>query len=210
MLSNLIQLLSGYLLSLTTVFGNIGLVILLTTLLFRFALLPLTVKYSARSLHHQTRMKKLQPMLEKLKVKYKDNPQKLSEETLLLYKKHNLPLLDKAGLVSSLLQLPLILGMIAIVKEISFSGSTFLWITDLARPDLLLAIIGTILVWVSTKITPQPLQQSSSMNWIPVLITGFFLWKISSGIGIFWVASSIVTVVQSFILKTKAKTFTDY
>jgi len=205
MFSNLIQLLTGYFSSLTTVFGSIGLVILLTTLILRFALLPLTIKYSTRSLHHQARMKKLQPKLEKIKAQYRDNPQKMSQETLNLYKKHNLPLLDKSGLLSGLLQLPLVLGMIAIIRELSFSGTAFLWISDLARPDFFLAIIGSALVWLSTKTGPQPLQQNSFMNWLPVLITGFFLWKISAGIGLFWVASNIVTVVQSFILRSRAK-----
>ena len=150
-------------------------------------------------------MKKLQPKLEKIKAQYKDNPQKMSQETLNLYKKHDLPLLDKSGLLGGLLQLPLVLGMIAIIRELSISGSAFLWISDLARPDFYLAIIGAVLVWFSTKIGPQPMQQNSLMSWLPVLITGFFLWKISAGIGLFWVASSIVTVIQSFILRSRAK-----
>lgn len=183
---------------------NTGLIILVTSLVFRFALLPLTIKAACSALQRQKKLQSIQPELEKLKKQHKNSPEQLSRQTLELYKKHQINLLDKKGLLSGILQAPLFIGMIAAINRIVGTGGGFLWIADLARPDFLLTAIAATLTLLASILTPNLNEQGKALViWMPVLLTAVFLWKLSAGIGLYWVASNLVSVLQSLIVRRK-------
>ncbi len=183
---------------------NTGLIILFTSLLIRFALLPLTIKIACDNLHRQEKLQLIQPELEKLKSKYKDSPEQLNRHTLELFKRHQIAFIDKKGLFGGLLQAPLFVGMISAIKKIVGTGEAFLWIRNIAHPDFLLIMIATVLSYIASVLTPNlSVQGKNIMVWMPVLLTVLFLWKLPAGIGLFWIASNLVSVIQSLVVRRR-------
>jgi YidC/Oxa1 family membrane protein insertase len=197
--------------SLSNIFGyNTGIIILVATLIIKLALLPLSVKIVHGTLRRQKDLKKIQPELDTLKTKYKNQPELMSKKTLALYKENKISFFDKTSLFGSIAQMPLFIGMMSAIPKIIRSGQSFLWISDIARPDVLLTVIAAGLTFLSTIIGPNlPEQRKAFMLYLPVLLTCLFLWKLSAGIGLYWVASNAVGIGQSIILRNKAKTLED-
>ncbi|MGE5249398.1 MAG: YidC/Oxa1 family membrane protein insertase [Bacteroidota bacterium] len=184
--------------------GNIGLAIITLSFMVRLALLPLTLRLARRSLRQQMRLKEIQPELERLKKHYRNDPEKLSQKTLELYKKQNVQPLDGAGLIGNLLQLPIFAGLFSAIKQGIGNGGHFLWITDISQPDILLALMIAALTFVSSALSPGIQQQGRNLFMIlPAMLTLFFVWRLSAGLGLYWAASSFVSILQAAILRRK-------
>lgn len=183
---------------------NTGLIILFSSLLIRFALLPLTIKIACGNLHRQQKLQLIQPELEKLKSKYKNSPEQLNRHTLELFKRHQIAFIDGKGLLSGLLQAPLFIGMISAINRIVGTGEAFLWIRNIAHPDFFLIMIAAALSYIASVLTPNLSEQGRAMMiWLPVLLTAVFLWKLPAGIGLYWIASNLVNVFQSLVVRYK-------
>ncbi|MCB1153371.1 membrane protein insertase YidC, partial [bacterium] len=113
------------------VFGNWGVAIILTTLIIKTLLLPLTQK-SYKSMQE---MSALQPKMKEIREKYADDREKMNQETMALYKAHGVN--PAAGCVPMLLQLPIFLAFYrALYGTIELRHAPFgLWIHDLSAPD---------------------------------------------------------------------------
>jgi YidC/Oxa1 family membrane protein insertase len=184
--------------------GNISLAIITLSFIVRLALLPLTLHLARRSQWQQMRLKEMQPELERLKKHYRNHPEKLSQKTMELYKKHDVRLLDGAGFFGNLLQLPVFAGLFAAIKQGTGNGGHFLWITDISQPNILLALIIAVLTFVSSALSPNMQQQGRNLSiLLPVIITLFFVWRLSAGLGLYWAASSLVGVLQTAMLRRK-------
>ena len=103
--------------------GNYGLAILLLTVVIRVALIPLAIKQAKTmetSRAQAEKMRKIQPELKKLKEKYRDDRQKLYEESKKLQDEHGIsPLAGFAGCLPQLLQLPILLAMYRVLSGCS-------------------------------------------------------------------------------------------
>ena len=184
--------------------GNISLAIITLSFMVRLALLPLTLRLARRSQLQQIRLKEIQPELERLKKHYRNNPEKLSQKTLELYKKHDVQLLDGAGFMGNLLQLPIFAGLFSAIKQGMGSGGQFLWITDISQPNILLALIIAAITLVSSALAPNIPQQGRNLAMIlPAILTLFFVWRLSAGLGLYWAASSLVGLLQAAMLRRK-------
>lgn len=132
-------------------YKDVGLAIIILTLLIRFVLLPLTWS----SMKSQRLMQSLNPELEKLKEKYKGNQEKLTQATMDFYKKHNINPLSSC--LPLLIQLPILIALYQVLRNglnvESFSllysfvpvpeyfNETFLGLIDLTQPYWPLAIV---------------------------------------------------------------------
>lgn len=184
--------------------GNISLAIITLSFMVRLALLPLTLRLARHSQQQQMRLREMQPELERLKKLYRAKPEKLSQKTMDLYKKHNIQLLDGAGFMGNLLQLPIFAGLFAAIKQGIGNGGHFLWITDISQPNFLLALIIAILTFIASALSPNMQQQGRTLFIIlPAVITLFFVWRLSAGLGLYWAASSFVGVLQTTMLRRK-------
>jgi YidC/Oxa1 family membrane protein insertase len=184
--------------------GNISLAIITLSFMVRLALLPLTLRLARRSQEQQIRLQQIQPELERLKNHYRNNPQKLSQKTMELYKKHNVQLLDGASLLGNLLQLPIFAGLFSAIKQGIGNGGRFLWITDISQSNILLALMIAILTFISSALSPTAQQPGRSLSLIlPAILTLFFVWRLSAGLGLYWAASSLVGILQSAMLRHK-------
>jgi len=184
--------------------GNTSLAIITLSFMVRLALLPLTLQIARRSQQQQIRLKEIQPELQRLKKRYQNNPEKLSQKTMELYKKRNVQFLDGAGFIGNLLQLPIFAGLFSAIKQGVGDGGRFLWITDISQPNILLALLVAALTFVSSALSPNMQQQGRTWFMIlPAILTLLFVWRLSAGLGLYWAASSLVGILQAAILRRK-------
>src|SRR5262245_45834436 len=145
------------------VFGYHGLSIILLTVLVRGLMFPISRKQALFSI----KMQALGPELTKVQEKYKNDPQGKTQATMELYRKHNVHPLG--GCLPMFLQLPIFLGLYyALQESISFRLAGFLWIENLAAPDMLL--------WWSESIPliSSPDNQSGAAKGLIETILGLF------------------------------------
>ena len=209
------------------VVSNYGVVIILLTITVRLVLTPLTISQT-RSM---ARMQKFQPELQELQKKFKDDKQKLQQETMAFYKKNNVNPL--AGCLPLLLQLPVffalfqalrtpsqivtnVLGVpyipvylfgniknvIANIPNIKFN---FLWLNLNERdPFFILVILMVATMFLSTKMTTTDPKQAMITYAMPVVF-GVISWNMPSGILIYWVTTNVWSIGQQYIVNKLVK-----
>jgi len=129
------------------VLPNWGVAIILVSIL----MYPLTL----RSMVSMRKMQELQPKIVALREKYRDNPQKMSTETMELYKKYQINPLG--GCLPMLLQMPVFIGLYQVLwRSVSFKGAHFLWIKDLSEPDRV-AVLPFSLPFIGNEINLLPI-----------------------------------------------------
>jgi YidC/Oxa1 family membrane protein insertase len=113
-------------------FGNWGLSIILLTIVVRGAMFPISRKQAIMS----QKMQALAPEIKKLQEKYKDDKQGQAQATMELYRKHKVS--PAGGCLPLLLQMPIFMGLYYCLQEsVQFRLAKFLWIDNLAAPDML-------------------------------------------------------------------------
>jgi YidC/Oxa1 family membrane protein insertase len=201
-----------------------GWTIVLITMLIRLAFWPLTAK-STRSMK---KMAALQPEMNALKDKYKDDQQKLMQKQMELWKKHGVS--PMSGCLPMLVQMPVFIGFFTMIRSaIELRGASFLWATDLSKPDTLLMIPGLtfipflssadgsglplnllplmmvgVMLWQSHLTPPSPGMdpaQQKMMRWMPAIFI-LFLYNYSSGLSLYMTVSTVLGILQTKLTKT--------
>ena len=179
---------------------NYGLVIILLTIIVRIILTPLTISQT-RSM---AKMQKLQPQLKEIQKKYKEDKQKLQQETMEFYKKNSVNPL--AGCLPLILQMPVFFALFQVLREpsqkvldIVGDNFNFLWMNLNERdPYYILVIVMVATMFLSTKMTTTDPKQSKIMYIMP-LVFGFISWQFPSGILVYWVTTNIWSIGQQWI-----------
>ncbi len=185
--------------------GNLAWAIVAFSLGVRIALLPLTYRIARQTQANRAKLLALRPDLEKLQQRFRKDPRRLLTETSRLYAKHDYK--PTTGLLGTLVQLPFLVGAFQALRSVlaSVASGRFFWISNIARPDIGLALVVTALTFVVTLISPQI---GSEARWLvigmPVVMTLFVLIRMSAAYGLYWGASIIVAGVQSLMLRRHA------
>lgn len=200
-LAMLVDLFRGLLFAVAHVTGgSLGASILLVSTVLRIALLPLTIRMARRAREHQETLKRLEPELERIRRRHASDQQRMMEETVALHRNHGVGLLPRGTLGAMLIQAPIYGALYRAITTGARSIGGFLWIRDLAEPDIALAIVASIGAAISAKLDPGA--AAASRAWIAAAAITFVLaWRIAAGVGLYWVASSVVGVGQSLILR---------
>ncbi len=182
--------------------GNLALGIISISIVVRLALFPLTVYTSLKMREQNLLLAKMKPELDKLKKKFKKSPERLSQETLKLYKKHGYNPLSLLSSLASFIQLPIVMGLYNAIRQGLQSGGRFIWIKNIALPDPVLALIVAVLTVLSSLFAANAPEQSKSLAiLLPGIITLFFAWRLAAGIGLYWAASSTISILQGLVLR---------
>ena len=185
--------------------GNIGYGIAAVTFLARLALFPLMVRIARASAAHQAVMTRLQPELDALKARYKGNPQKLNTEMQRLFRREGVSMVPLSGCLGSLAQVPVLIALYSAVRQAAVVGGRFLWIENIAAPNLLLTMIVAALGAAAAGLGVQPSAQSKAMTiLLPSIITVMALSRMAAGVGIYWGVSSLTGVTQGVWIKRQA------
>jgi YidC/Oxa1 family membrane protein insertase len=177
--------------------GEYGLSILVVTIIIRIFILPLMIKQYKSS----RAMQELQPDIQAIRKKHKDNQQKMQEETMKLFQKHGVNPL--AGCLPILIQMPILIALYgAIIRNPEISQHSFLWM-DLGQPDpfWIIPILAGITTYLQQKVmavTMNP-QMQAMMYILPILIL-VMAGTFASALALYWVYSNIFTIVQSYFM----------
>ncbi len=185
---------------------NYGLAIILLTVIMKFVLYPLTFQSSKQ----MAALQRIQPILSGIQKKYKEEPKKLQEEMLNLYKRERVS--PFGGCLPILLQIPVFIALFLALKSEKFTSAVasaggagkFLWIGDLTAPDktLILIILIVITTYIMQKTMPSS-QQNQMITLVMPLFIGFISYPFPSGLQIYWVVSNIVTAAQQLYIFRK-------
>jgi YidC/Oxa1 family membrane protein insertase len=184
--------------------GNLGLAIITLSLMVRLALMPIAMRTMRKNQARQQKLKEIQSELDRLKKRYRNSPEKLSQKTMDLYKKHDIQMMDGFGIFSNLLQLPVFMGVFSAIRQGLENAGRFLWIPDISQPNILLAFIVALLTFGSSALTPSSQEQVKVVFMLlPAVLTLLFAWRVSAGVGLYWATSSLVGIAQNVILRHK-------
>ncbi|MGZ3797326.1 MAG: membrane protein insertase YidC, partial [Pseudobdellovibrionaceae bacterium] len=190
-----------------SVLGNWGVAIICLTLLVRLCVLPFAVM-SAKSMKA---MQKIQPILQSLREKYKDDPMALNRETMAVMKEHKANPIG--GCLPMLLQIPVFFALYRVIgSSIELYHSPFVgWITDLSSPDkfFVLPILMGGTMFLQQKMTPTTMDpaQAKIMAFLPLVFTLFML-QLPSGLTLYMTVSAIFGIVQQYIFLKDSKKVT--
>jgi YidC/Oxa1 family membrane protein insertase len=204
--TSFVDLLMGGLFALSQIYaGNMGLAIITLSLMVRLTLMPLSLKLAQRSMARQALLKRLQPELERLRARYRKDPERLARETKKLYQRYGVRPVEGLSILGGLIQAPILIGLFTAIKRGLGSGGPFLWIADISKPDLWLTLLVAALTYVANAINPNlPEQARTLMILLPTVLTLVFLWQLAAGLGLYWATSNIVTIFQVLILRLRS------
>ncbi|SJZ79834.1 YidC/Oxa1 family membrane protein insertase [Selenihalanaerobacter shriftii] len=178
--------------------NSYGLAIIFLTLAIRILLFPLVAKQT-RSMKA---MQELQPKMEELKSKYEDQPEEYQQKVMELYKKHKVN--PAAGCLPLLVQMPILIALFRSLREFeALKGVSFLWVSNLAQPDIILVILtGLIMLGQSLlqqNMSGNPASNNKMMLFMPLIIVviGF---RLPAGVLLYWFTSNLVMVIQQYFL----------
>ena len=154
---------------------NYGVAIVLMTVCIKAILWPLQNKAN-KSMRH---MSALAPKMQALKEKYKDDPTRMNQEVMKLYKAHGVN--PVGGCLPMFIQFPIFIGLFTMLRQAAeLRNASFLWVHDLSQPDTLFTIPG--LGWIPIIGNPTT---GLPVNILPILMgaTQFWLMRITPKTG---------------------------
>lgn len=204
--------------------GNMGIAIIIFATLIRALLLPIATK----SYESMAKMRKMQPQMQSLQKRFKDDKQRLQIEMMNLYKREKVN--PAAGCLPMFLQIPVFYALYKVLSvSIDMRQAPFYgWITDLSAPDptsvftgfgyfdwsvpallnigILPILMGLTMV-IQQKLSPAPADptQAKVLKWMPVIFT-FMLGGFAAGLVLYWTWSNILSILQQKYIMHKVGT----
>ena len=186
-----------------SIFQNYGLAIIFLTIVIRLLTFPLQYK----SFKSMKKMQVIQPELQKIKEKYKDNPQKVQQETMALFKKAGANPLG--GCLPMILQMPVFFAFYKVLfTSVELVDAPFyFWIHDLSEKDpfYILPVLMGVAMFLNMKLTPSttmdPAQQKVMM-FMPIMFS-LFMINLPSGLTLYMLVSTIAGMLQQLFVYKK-------
>jgi YidC/Oxa1 family membrane protein insertase len=203
------------------ILGNMGWAIIALTVLIKAILFPLAYK----SYVSMSKMKALQPEMQKLKERCGDDRQRMQKEMMELYKKEKVN--PASGCLPILLQIPVFFALYKVLfVTIEMRHAPWIgWIEDLSAPDpsswmtlfglfpweipaiLSVASIGVlpivmgVTMWLQQKLNPAPTDPTQAMvfAWLPWVFM-FVLGQFAAGLVLYWTANNTLTIIQQYAI----------
>jgi YidC/Oxa1 family membrane protein insertase len=204
---------------------NYGIAIILTTVLVKAVLFPLTKNGSVSA----ARMQELQPKMKELQDKYKGNPQKLNQEMAEFYKKEGYN--PMSGCLPLLIQFPIFIAMYNLFNNhFDLRGAMFIpgWIPDLSQPEAILTFpMVNLVIWKLEALRALPIiylfsqlfygkyaqttspgqsgaQMKLMMYGMPIMFF-FILYNTPSGLLVYWIVSNVLSIGQQVVINNILK-----
>lgn len=213
------------LIALYNLVGDMGVAIILLTVVVRLIFYPLFYK----SFKNQTIMNRLQPEIQKIQHDHKDNKEKQSQALMGLYRQHKVN--PFSGFLLIFIQLPVLIALYRvflsdfspeslsnlygfITKPEIFNG-VFLGLIDLKTKSILMVGLAAIAQYFQGKLSlsKRDLQQEESsaakigrqMVFIGPALTVMVLFSLPSAIALYWFAGTIFSIIQQLIINKRLK-----
>lgn len=186
--------------------GNWGWAIVILTLLVRLLVMP----FNIASYKSMKKMQKIQPLLQSLRERYKDDPAAMNRESMMLMREHKVN--PMGSCLPMLLQMPIFFALYQVLgQSIDLYQAPWIgWIHDLSLKDpyYILPVLMGIVMFLQQKLTPMgnmdPAQQKI-LTWMPVLFSVFML-GLPSGLTLYIFVSTLFSVIQQKIFMRDSTT----
>ncbi len=181
-----------------------GVAIILLTACVKGVLWPLQNKANKS----MRRMSALAPKMQELKEKYKDDPTRMNQEVMKLYKDHGVN--PVGGCLPMMIQIPIFFGLFSMLGQAAeLRNASFLWVHDLSQPDtiahipglgwpinILPLIMGATNVWLM-RMTPKTgdSTQQRVMMFMPLIFL-FFCYNFAAALALYYTTQNLFTILQ--------------
>ncbi len=182
--------------------GNWGWTIVVFTISIKLALFPL----SAAGYRSMAKMKVVTPKMQAVRERFKNDPQKMNQAMMELYKTEKINPLG--GCFPILIQMPIFLALYWVLQaSVEMRGAPWVgWITDLTSPDpwYILPVVYAISMFITTKLNPAPADpvQAKMMMFMPLAFSVMFFF-FPSGLVLYWVVNNILSIAQQWVINNK-------
>jgi YidC/Oxa1 family membrane protein insertase len=198
-LLNFMNLLHGWV-------GNYGVAIILLTAVVKGVLWPLQNKANKS----MRKMSALAPKMQELKEKYNDDPTRMNQEVMKLYKEHGVN--PVGGCLPMMIQIPIFFGLFSMLGQAAeLRNASFLWVHDLSQPDILARIpglgwpinalpliMGATNLWLM-RMTPKTgdSTQQKVMMFMPLIFL-FFCYNFAAALALYYTTQNLFTILQLY------------
>lgn len=207
----------GFILSfIVNVVGDYGWAIIVFTILVRLCLLPLMIK----QIKSTKAMQDIQPKMLEIQEKYKNKPEKQQEELMKLYKDAKIN--PMAGCLPLLIQLPILMGLFALLRDPVAHGvfasnaaylaadHGFLWIDSISQTrNISLGILSGVSAYFMQKsMATTDESQAQMMKTMTIMMTAMsFYWgyMYEAGLALYWTMSNIFSIAQYYLVTSPLK-----
>ncbi len=191
-------------------FHDLGIAIILLTVLIRVVLFPFFYK-SAKS---QLILQKLQPELQKIQHDHKDNKEKQAQAMMELYRKYKVN--PFSSFLVILIQLPVLIALYRVfLGDFSSINTTFLGLMDLTKPSIIIVGLSALAQYYQGvlalpktekgKELSAPERMGRMMIYIGPLMTVLILTTLPSAVGLYWIATSVFSILQQIYINKTIK-----
>lgn len=204
-------------------FEDLGIAIVLLTIIIRFLLYPLFYK----ALRSQSIMQKIQPEIAKIQKEYKDDREQQATRMMALWKQHQVNPFASFGLI--FVQLPLLIAVYRVFLR-GFSTEAFvdlysflsapahlnsisLGLINLSSPNMIIVALAVVAQYFQSKLalpkikpgeTPSKAQQNSRrMVYLAPALTLLILPKLPAAIGLYWLTAAVFSTVQQRLINKR-------
>ncbi len=159
----------------------------------------------------QVKTMAVQPLAEEIKRKYGNDPQRMQQETLKLYKEHGVNPL--AGCLPMMIPMPVLIALFFVFQNtIEMRGVPFMWLPDLSAPDpfyILPVFMGaslylTQLLTMRISGSAGNPQMKMMLYMMPILLTVLF-WRFPSGLNLYYATMNLASIPQQILIGRERK-----
>ena len=192
-------------------FPSYALAIILISILLKLLLYPLMQKQMKSTMN----MQEVQPKLEYVQKKYKNNPEKMNEEVMKLYKEYDIN--PMAGCLPLLIQMPILIGLFMALRQYNFNPiehAQFFWVPNLGLADPLhiLPVLVALTMYAQQKVTmsatggnEQTAQMMKTMLYMMPAMMLFVCWSMPAGLCLYWAFFSVLSIIQQYFMNKQKK-----
>jgi YidC/Oxa1 family membrane protein insertase len=199
---------------------NYGVAIILLTILVRLIFWPLNHKSTVG----MKKMQEVQPLMKEIQTKFKDNPQRMQQEMMALYRDQKINPLSSC--LPMLAQIPVFIALFNVLRSaVELRYASFLWISDLSAPEGLgagswfpwfgglniLPILMAVTMGLQSALTPgggDPRQKRMMTVMMPVMML-FMFYNFASALSLYWTLSQVVSIIQMWVIRRSASKNSD-
>ncbi len=185
-----------------------------------WAIVALTVVVKIITLYPQLkatqsgrRMAALAPKMQELKEKFPDDPARMQQETMKMYREYGVN--PFGGCLPALIQMPIFFGFFRMLSNAAeLRNSSFLWVHDLSQPDTVAHVLGIPinplpLLWGGTMIWQMSLTpkmgdqaQQKMLMYLPLIFV-FFCYSFASALSLYYVMQALLTILQLYVTRNQ-------
>jgi YidC/Oxa1 family membrane protein insertase len=185
-----------------TLLGNWGWSIVLLVLLLKIAFYGLT----ASGYRSMARMKAVNPRIAELNERYKNDPQKKSQEMMRIYKEEKINPIG--GCLPILVQMPFFIALYSVLlASVEMRNAPWVgWIIDLSAKDpyFILPLLMTATTLLQTWLNPTPPDpMQAKMMWMMPLVFSVMFFAFPAGLVLYWLTNNILSIAQQYLINKK-------